>query len=240
MQKQNGRWQAVLFDLDGTLRESHPSANEVLLQQAVALGAQDSPERWKRALQWAHFYWADSLTLVRDQRRFRKWDAAFWTHYTRRQLIAFGCSPAEAAWMAPKVQTYMQEQYRPEDRFFPGVPEMLQALRERGYRLGVLSNRRKPFREYLEEARLAHYFDLILAAGEVGVWKPDRRIFDIAARRLRTPPQDIVYVGDNYFADILGAQQAGLFAVLVDPKEVFAEMPCPTVRVVTEVGRWVE
>ncbi len=240
MQKRNGRWRAVLFDLDGTLRESYPPPNDALLEYAVALGAQDSPERWKRALQWAHFYWADSITLARDTRRFRERGPAFWTYYTKRQLIAFGCSPVQAAQLAPKVQAYMQEQYRPEDRFFPGVAEMLRILRERGYRLGVLSNRGKPFREYLEEARLAHYFDLILAAGEVGVWKPDRRIFEIAAQRLRTPPQHIIYVGDNYFADILGAQQAGLFAVLVDPKSLFAEMPCPTVRVVTEVSRWAE
>ncbi len=239
MQTQNSRWQAILFDLDGTLRANHPSANHVLLQQAVALGAQSSPERWKRALQWAHFYWADSRTLARDLQRFPSWGKDFWANYTRRQLMAFGCSSAQAEWMAPKVQAYMDEEYRPEDRFFPGVPEMLQTLREQGYRLGVLSNRRKPFRDYLEAAELAGYFDVILAAGEVGVWKPHRQIFEAAARRLQTPLQRVVYVGDNYFADILGAQRAGLFAVLVDPEAVFAEMPCPTVDTVTDVMRWV-
>ncbi len=228
-------WRVVLFDLDGTLRYNVPSPNDVMLAQAVSLGVSDSAAARKRALRWAHFYWADSHTLAQDLRRFPKRDADFWVHYTARQLVAFGCSRAQATQLAPKVQAFMSNEYLPEDRLYPELSELLGSLREVGYLLGVLSNRSRPFHDYIEEKGLRPYFDLVLAAGEVGAWKPSPFIFRVAIERMGVRPNEVVYVGDNYFADVLGAQRAGLFPLLVDPEQLFSEMNCQSVSVVTDV-----
>ena len=61
-------------------------------------------------------------------------------------------------------------------------------------------------------------------------WKPDPRIFQHALDRSETSPQQTHYVGDNYYADVPGAQQAGLQPVLIDPDKVFPKADCPVIR----------
>jgi putative hydrolase of the HAD superfamily len=75
--------------------------------------------------------------------------------------------------------------------------------------------------------RCALYFDWLVAAGEVGVSKPDPAIFHLALERAGAPADQAVYVGDNYWADVVGAQRAGLRPVLLDPHRLFPEAVCP-------------
>jgi HAD superfamily hydrolase (TIGR01549 family) len=96
-----------------------------------------------------------------------------------------------------------------------GARETLGQLRDRGYRLAVVSNADGRVRGLLERAAVASFFELILDSAEVGVEKPDPRIFLAAARRLALPPQACAYVGDIYEIDVRGAQSAGLFPVLI-------------------------
>lgn len=68
-------------------------------------------------------------------------------------------------------------------------------------------------REKIQGANLARFFDTILISGEVGVGKPDCRIFRLALDALAASPSETVMVGDSLTRDILGAQQAGLKGV---------------------------
>ncbi len=231
-------WRAVLFDLDGTLRHSTPHANHALLDFAVTLGAQDSPSRRKRALLWAHYYWANSQALLSDLRHYPKRGTAFWTRYVRRQLLAFGCPSAQAAYLAPRVQACMEEQYHPEDSLYPGVLETLEVLRQQGFLVGVLTNRPATVDDYLHDLGVAEHCDVILSAGQVGYWKPDKRIFEAAVQALGVSASQTLYVGDNYYADVVGARQAGLTPVLVDPEAIFAHIPCTAIANVAELPRY--
>jgi FMN phosphatase YigB (HAD superfamily) len=42
--------------------------------------------------------------------------------------------------------------------------------------------------------------------------------------------QETVYVGDNYFADVVGSRRAGLHPVLYDPRGIFPEADCSTIK----------
>ena len=96
-----------------------------------------------------------------------------------------------------------------------GASETLSALRRRGYRLGVVSNADGRVRALLETAQVASFFDCILDSAEIGLEKPDRRIFLAAAEKLGMPAESCAYVGDIYEIDILGAKRAGLYPVLI-------------------------
>jgi HAD superfamily hydrolase (TIGR01662 family) len=102
-------------------------------------------------------------------------------------------------------------------RAFPDAPEALSTLAARGYRLGVISNADGRVRALLEKAGLARYFELVLDSSEVGVEKPDPRIFLAATGRLRLDPSACAYVGDIYQIDIVGARRAGLMGLLIGP-----------------------
>ena len=220
----------ILFDLDGTLRHSRPSSIETFFALAAEMGIPDKPERRRQALRWVHYYWADSKELLEDQERFGEKDELFWTNHARLNLIAFGCQEEQAAVLAPEIRRRMAEEHQPEEWIPPETYEILEALQHSGFRLGVLSNRTEPYRETLESSGLLSYFDLVLAAGEVRVWKPDPRVFQHALERLNVRPEETLYVGDNYFADVVGAQAAGISPVLLDPDGIFPEASCPVIR----------
>ena len=221
---------AVLFDLDGTLRLNRPASLHVFFDHAASLGVCDTPEKRRRAARWTHYYWAQSAELLADMRDL--WDeqeVRFWTHYAWRSLRAFDCSELCARALAPEMQRYMQDEHDPENYVPEDVPVTLQALKDAGYRLGLLSNRTRPYQDELEQLGLAQYFEYVLAAGEVGCWKPEPGIFQHALERLELSPAQAVYVGDNYYADIVGAQRAGLRPVLIDPERVFPDADCPVI-----------
>ena len=96
-----------------------------------------------------------------------------------------------------------------------GAREVLAALAQRGYRLGVISNADGRVRKLLEDAGLATHLEIILDSAEVGLEKPDPRIFLAATGQLGLPPAACAYVGDLYEIDIVGARAAGLRAILI-------------------------
>lgn len=100
-------------------------------------------------------------------------------------------------------------------RMDPRVCGMLGRLHA-SHRLGVVSNGSGPAqRRKLETLQLAHYFDPILISEEVGLRKPDPRIFQMAAQRWSLAADHVLVVGDDRSADVEGALLAGMQALLV-------------------------
>jgi putative hydrolase of the HAD superfamily len=105
------------------------------------------------------------------------------------------------------------------------APGTLAALRDRGYRLAVVSNADGRVRALLEEAGLSAHFEFVVDSAEVGVEKPDPRIFHSATARLDLPASSCAYVGDIYEIDVLGARGAGLEAILIGNCEAPPDVP---------------
>ncbi len=231
-------FRAIFFDLDGTLRHNRPAAEQVFFDQAVRLGLNDSTAGRHAAYRWAHAYWANSTLLQEDQARFGEDRASFWLNYAFRNLQAYGCSEAEATELAPGVHRYMAEDYEPEDWIPVEVPETLSRLQRAGFILGVVSNRDDPFATYLKSVDLHRYVQFTLAAGEANSWKPDTGIFEHALKLGGVTSSETLYVGDNYYADVIGAQRAGIHPVLIDPEGVFPpEIGCDVIRALPEIDR---
>ena len=93
--------------------------------------------------------------------------------------------------------------------------EALESLRARGYRMAVISNADGRVRGLLEEAGLTGHLEFVVDSGELGIEKPDPRIFHTATERLGLEPSVCVYVGDIYEIDVVGALGAGLEPVLI-------------------------
>lgn len=94
---------------------------------------------------------------------------------------------------------------------FPGAYETLADLRNRGACLGVLSD--SPLvEEKLRSLGLAEFWDVAVAADEVGGFKPHPWPFAYVAHRLGLPPDRLLFVGNHYRYDIVGARCAGMTA----------------------------
>lgn len=225
----------ILFDLDDTLRHNHPKGHHFFWEYAALLGAPNSEEdRW-RAQRWAFEYWADSNHLSEDLEYHGRGEASFWQNYNKRHLVALGCTPKQADELAPKLHQHMSENYQPEDVVLPEVRQTLKKLQAEGYTLAVVTNRSEPVDEYLEELELRDFFDFSLTGGEVNSWKPKPEIFQAALERAKAKPEETIYVGDNYFADIVGARNVGIQPILLDPYNHFPEADCRTIRSLAEL-----
>ena len=221
---------AILFDLDGTLRHHLPSAGEVFVDYVRSLGFPVSEESRIRAEHWVHFYFAYSSEIQADMKMFKDDQKEFWINFTRRRLVASGLHLTLAVELAPRVSAYMGEAYKPEVHVPEDAHTLLKFLTESGYLLGMVSNRDDPFLEEMQELKLDSYFRFFLAAGEVNSFKPDTIIFERALELSGTTAQETMYVGDNYFADIVGSRRAGLIPVLYDPISLFPDADCTVIK----------
>ena len=231
---------AIFFDLDGTLRHSVPSGGEVFTDYVITLGLHVNEEARLRALRWEHFYWASSEDLRNDLLAHSPDTENFWIEYSRRRLIALGASESWAVEVAPRISKHMGEVYKPESIVHPDVRRSLPQLKESGYLLAVISNRDKPFQELLDDHGIGEFFDFSMAAGEVNVWKPEPGIFEHGLRRTNLSAREVIYVGDNYYADVVGARAAGLQPVLYDPLGIFPEADCAIIKSFDELNSLVK
>ncbi len=231
----------IFFDLDGTLRHNLPSGGEVFADHAAELGLRIGREDRERLFRWEHFYWAQSAEFLADRQHFDGRAAEFWYQYGQRQLVALGATTAQAIEWAPKITLYMLQAYKPLSVVPEDAWRILPKLKEDGYRMAVISNREVSFQAEVDALGLAPYFEFSLAGGEVNSYKPDPGIFRHACSRLGVSAAEAVYVGDSYFADVIGARRARLTPILYDPRGLFPEAGCVTIKTFDELPdalRW--
>lgn len=222
--------QAILFDLDGTLRHSQPDGIEAFIAHTRMLGLRISESDSLIGIRWEHYYWSNSPLLRKDLGTHKgESNAAFWVNYSRRQLVALGASPRQAADLAPVISQHMDEEYKPVSVLAEQAHGMLTRFKEAGFKLGVVSNREHPYEQELDHLGITSFFDFSLAAGEVQSYKPAPGIFAAALQRIGVPAKSAMYVGDNYFADVVGARRAGLRPVLYDPRGIYPDAACEVI-----------
>lgn len=97
----------------------------------------------------------------------------------------------------------------------------------------------------LEAIGLAHFFQVSVAAYQLGCAKPDAAIFHAACDALGVAPQEAVYIGDDPFIDVEGAQKAGLHAVWLNREELQPQRTLPdyvrpdvVCRTLYELDQW--
>lgn len=99
-------------------------------------------------------------------------------------------------------------------RAVPGAKRLLEQIRERELAVGIITNHvLAEQRDKLTAIGLMDYADVLIAAGEVGVSKPDPHIFQVLLDALYCQPHETVLIGDAWHADIIGAKQAGIRAI---------------------------
>jgi putative hydrolase of the HAD superfamily len=236
------RINAIFFDLDGTLRFSDPNSIDTFHSLAAGLGLEWTNEQELEARRWIMEYWANSDELLQDLEIFGNYpeNGHFWRNHSIKHLMQLGAGDQESGQLADLITEKMREEYQPEDQVPSETRRVLEGLKDKGYALGVVSNRQAPFSQLLVDLDLDQYFQLAIAAGEVGFWKPDPRLLLHAADQLDVDPRASIYVGDNYYADVRSAQRAKMHPVLLDEHDLFPMADCPVIHSMSELIRAIE
>jgi putative hydrolase of the HAD superfamily len=253
---------AVLFDLDDTLMPDESAANEALVATA-ALARQwhnvppgdlkDAVRRVARHLFRAHpvvapydghfdiSSWealSSSFEGEDDEmRQLREWVPEYRREVWNQALCEVGmCDPLLADQLSALYPAERRARYKPFDDVTPCLDRL-----KGDYLLGLVTNGPCDLQcAKLDASGLRSNFGAVVISREVGVKKPEPRIFAIALGRLGTDAQDSAFVGDTPKSDIVGAHAAGMKAVWLNrdnspqPDDIILDA---TIRSLSELGQ---
>lgn len=96
--------------------------------------------------------------------------------------------------------------------------KILPYLKKHNVKLALATNGYKSTKRIIKHFGLSKYFDHILISCDVGISKPDPKLYHLIAQRLSLKPEEILCVGDSYSTDIIGAKKVGCGAAIIDRK----------------------
>lgn len=92
----------------------------------------------------------------------------------------------------------------------PDIIPMMEALKERGIKIGLVSNCYNNEAEVIRGSRIFPYFDVVCMSSEEGVRKPNHDIFLRCVDRLGVKPEECIYVGDGGSEELPTAKELGM------------------------------
>jgi putative hydrolase of the HAD superfamily len=225
----------IVFDLDDTLRFNDPHAHSFFCDYAESLSKPLNLEQRRASQRWEHSYWATSDDLLADLKAFGEGNETFWLNYSQRHLLALGLDPDEAQQLAPQAHAHMHQNYKPTSRVHPETLLALQTLRSSGYHVGLLTNRPKPAHAEMHAIGLDTYLDFFLTGSQLGAYKPHKENFENLRKFLNISTGEMIYVGDNYYADVVGARNAGVLPILLNWNGLYADVDCLEIKSIPEL-----
>jgi len=134
----------------------------------------------------------------------------------REKVIFYSRMNCKGDHYAAKEYGFLLPKWNKElERLYPNVCFVLETLKMRGYRLGVIANQSLGTKERLNQYGILPLFDVVIASAEEGVSKPDHRIFELALEQAGCLPRESVMIGDRLDNDIVPANALGMKTVWI-------------------------
>jgi putative hydrolase of the HAD superfamily len=224
--------EVVFLDVGETLFYPHPSFGELFHTVCREHGHQVDP----REVSIVASRYMEEVE-ERQGRGFSFTDSpeksgAFWREFYHSILRDLGIQGEDHVLPEVLYRTFSDpSHYRP----YPDGLEALEALKQGGFRLGVITNFEPWVEELLDGWGISSYLDIVVISGLVGREKPHPDIFREALRRADVPPGRALHVGDSPRSDFLGAREAGMQAVLLDRRGAHPGFPGPRISSLVEL-----
>jgi putative hydrolase of the HAD superfamily len=243
---------ALLFDLDNTLLlEDEVTFRAVRTACERAAGRADAERLYEATVRIADDRWRAAPTFAYADRMGIWWGEGLWGEFKGdgdglRALRDFVPEFRRDVWrdalrdggvddadLAADLDDVYRRARRAGEIIDPEAAAVLDDL-SRDYQLALVTNGAPDVqREKLGRAALAQHFSVIVISAELGVGKPDRRIFAAALDALGVPADTAVLIGDSLPRDIGGARDAGMRSIWIDRGDVVSKPddPMPDARV---------
>lgn len=220
--------QALFFDIGDTLVFDDPPLQKRLAQAACAMGSPLDERRLPTAFRAGEAYavgrYMEGIPWDAPD-SIREGVARIWQAMDRPP-------PDDAGWQA------LGETFRaiPFARYVhPQALNMLQELKERGFKVGVISDWETTLPDLLAELGITPFLDALAVSAIVGVTKPAARMFEEALRQANAGPESSLHIGDWYELDAAGAKAVGMEALLFDHQNRRPDADCPRVTTFDEL-----
>ncbi len=219
---------AVLFDVDFTLIYPGPTFQaEGYVRFCAKHRLTVDPTRFEAAV-------AGASTLL-DEAQEAIYDPGIFVRYTTHIIRHMGGDGAGLEACAREIY----DEWAACQHFFlyDDVAPVLTGLRDRGLRIGLVSNTHRSLASFQSHFELTGLIAAAVSSSQHGYMKPHPSIFEAALRLVGASPADAVMVGDSVTQDIAGALGVGMRAVLVARSGHTASAPegVPVIRSLTEL-----
>jgi len=207
---------AVLFDMGNTLvKYDYGLPEEVFQRVLISLGISRSLDDVKKAFLNAEKE-AEDINLLASMGKIKRDE--FWHQWDSLVLKHLGIAEHEEL---AKSFTHSKWMDFVDSTLYPEVKEVLLELKQRGLKVGLISNGYEEEIDFiLEKVNLEKAtFDIIVGVDTIKKVKPNPDIFKYATSKLNVKPEETMFVGDNVEADYDGAENAGVHALLIDRTE---------------------
>jgi putative hydrolase of the HAD superfamily len=217
----------VLFDCADTLVRLDPPREVIFCDAATEVGLDLRLDDIVRAYELVDF----AIKMKSSELRTLEKKLDFYWSFNASLCAALGISRSLKT-LHPLLMRRFSERRR-----WVAFEDAAQTLRAIGERIPVhvLANWDNGLEEVLRQADLRHLLQEVAASEALGAEKPDRACFDIFCARKALDPRRMVYVGNDYVADVVGAREAGMMAILVDRNDRFRAADCPRIRTLSEL-----
>jgi len=207
------KYSCVLFDLDQTLLLRTPTIPQKLSQLLGELKIGRTMDQIDKAFAECEF-WIGEQTRIENQTGIRMSDDEF----LAKMIAVYQKNLALPEDSISPIQTLLCGQYAKTYSLMPDALNVLAVLKEKGVKLGIVSNNYKTIHKTLSEFGLSTFFDCIVISKEVGLQKPNPEIILLACKLCGVEPSQAIYVGDHPF-DIICAHDAGASAAWLPPSK---------------------
>lgn len=227
--------QAVFFDVGNTLLFPYPSVSHVCEEILRRAGHVRDLDAIESVMPLVDQYYED---------RYRD-DDAFWTSEEETSGVWVGmysllCRRLGIEERAEELAMAVYDAFGSPERWraWDDVRPAFERLRDRGVRVGVISNWDRRLPGLLDGLGLTDIVEVVVSSADVGLRKPDPRIFELACGRLGVEAARSAHVGDHLYADVLGARTAGLAPILIDRRGDTVPPPgTPVISTLDELDR---
>lgn len=223
------RYQAISFDAGFTLVEPVQQSSDIVRAIVSGAGFTASEAALDVGLRAAQQFFFTSYELhgntdwISDDRILGVWERYYGIIFDALEIPL----AAHQGLTAQVNQHYnIPTNWRP----YPEVRAVLAALRARGYPLGVVSDWDSGLPRILDHLGLLGDLDFVLASGATGLAKPQAAFYRLALQHAAVPAEEMIHIGDSFFADVSGARAAGMHGVLLDRAGLNPPVDCPVVR----------
>lgn len=208
---------AVFFDAGETLLSPHPSFEELFCTTLAECGSEVIPEDVSEVVGSL----TSTLTDFLDQTSMSTWSTSaqasrqFWGLFYAQLLDRLGVADSDQ-----KLADAVYGRFTSYDsyRLFEDSLPAIQALREAGLAVGLISNFEGWLEGMLTQMGVADSFEPMIISGKEGLEKPDPAIFNLALERARVSGSQSAYVGDHPRLDVEASKAVGMTGILIDRK----------------------
>ena len=206
---------AIFFDFGGTLYDVDASIVSLWLTLLRDAGF-PAPDKkhFYQSLQAARAILDEQTAVSFYSKRNPEMAGSYWVSYNALILENMGI-PGERSIDLSSIITNKLNSVEKRYEIIQGVKDTLIRLSKR-YKLGLISNTSYDIRRYLDNDGIKDLFAFIGLSYELGLWKPDARIFSACSKFIGTKPSECLFVGDSLLCDVKGATTAGMIPILID------------------------